>query len=68
MRDVMDTMRVMAPMAANIIVVLIGIAFAVTAVACLVYALRSGQFREIEEAKYRMLDAEEPLPAGMGRR
>ena len=61
MQDVMDTIRVMAPAAANIIVVLIGIAFAVVAVACLIYALKSGQFREIEEAKYRMLDAEEPV-------
>jgi cbb3-type cytochrome oxidase maturation protein len=60
MQDVMDTMRALAPAAANIIVVLIGIAFAVVAVACLMYALKSGQFKEIEEAKYRMLDAEEP--------
>jgi nitrogen fixation-related uncharacterized protein len=68
MRDVMDTMRVMAPAAANYIVVAIGIVFAVTAVLCLVYATRSGQFREIEEAKYRMLDAEEPLPLRGARR
>ena len=60
MQDVIDTMRVMAPAAANIIVVLIGIAFAVVAVACLTYAMKSGQFREIEEAKYRMLDSEDP--------
>ncbi|HET6386226.1 MAG TPA: cbb3-type cytochrome oxidase assembly protein CcoS [Armatimonadota bacterium] len=64
MRDVMDTMRVMAPAAANIIVVMIGIAFAITAVLCLFYAMNSGQFREIEEAKYQMLDAEEPLKIG----
>ena len=60
MHDVLDTMRVMAPAAANIIVVLIGIAFAVAAVGCLMYAVNSGHFREIEEAKYRMLDAEDP--------
>ncbi|MDQ2731652.1 MAG: cbb3-type cytochrome oxidase assembly protein, partial [Armatimonadota bacterium] len=66
MNDVMDTIRMMAPAAANIIVVLIGIAFAAVAVGCLTYAMKSGQFREIEEAKYRMLDSEEPWPPATG--
>jgi hypothetical protein len=65
MHDVLDTMRVMAPAAANIIVVLIGIAFAVAAVGCLMYAVNRGNFREIEEEKYLMLDAEDPGQHGL---
>jgi cbb3-type cytochrome oxidase maturation protein len=35
---------------------------AIIGVAFLVWAWRSGQFRNVEEAKYRMLDDREPEP------
>jgi cbb3-type cytochrome oxidase maturation protein len=35
---------------------------ALTGVAFLLWAWRSGQFRDIEEAKYRMLEEIEPEP------
>lgn len=40
-----------------------------TAIAMTVWAWRAGQFKDVEEAKYRMLDDREPEPwPGRGKR
>jgi nitrogen fixation-related uncharacterized protein len=50
-------------MSLGIIVLIGGIAIvAISAIALLIWGLRSGQFRNVEEAKYKMLEDREPEP------
>lgn len=50
-------------MALGVIVLIAGIAvIAIIAVGFLIWGIRNNQFKNIEEAKYRMLDDIEPQP------